>query len=173
MSGVLDAIGNTPMIRVASLSEATGCDILIKCEFANPGGSVKDRVALRILREALSSGRLRPGGVVTEGTAGSTGVSLAMVARALGCEAHLAFPDDAAAENPRSWHPSARRRNPCDPSPSPTANTLSTSLGDARRKPRRNAAPARDTSRISSRTWPTIARTWRARGQRFGDSAPR
>ena len=60
MSGVLDAIGNTPMIRVASLSEATGCDILIKCEFANPGGSVKDRVALRILREALSSGRLRP-----------------------------------------------------------------------------------------------------------------
>ena len=100
MSGVLDAIGNTPMIRVASLSEATGCDILIKCEFANPGGSVKDRVALRILREALSSGRLRPGGVVTEGTAGSTGVSLAMVARALGCEAHLAFPDDAAAEKP-------------------------------------------------------------------------
>lgn len=100
MSGVLDSIGNTPMIRIASLSDATGCDILIKCEFANPGGSVKDRVALRILREALSSGRLRPGGVVTEGTAGSTGVSLAMVARALGCEAHLAFPDDAAAEKP-------------------------------------------------------------------------
>ena len=100
MSSVLDSIGNTPMIRIASLSDATGCDILIKCEFANPGGSVKDRVALRILREALSSGRLRPGGVVTEGTAGSTGVSLAMVARALGCEAHLAFPDDAAAEKP-------------------------------------------------------------------------
>ena len=95
---VLDTIGNTPMIRVASLSDATGCDVLIKCEFANPGGSVKDRVALEIMREAMADGTLRRGGVVAEGTAGSTGVSVAMVANALGCEAFLSLPDDAAAE---------------------------------------------------------------------------
>ena len=98
MPDILSSIGNTPMMRVASLSAATGCDILIKCEFANPGGSVKDRVALRIIQEALLSGELVPGGVVTEGTAGSTGVSLAMVAGALGCKAYLALPDDAALE---------------------------------------------------------------------------
>ena len=92
---VLDTIGNTPMIRVASLSDATGCDVLIKCEFANPGGSVKDRVALEIMREAMADGTLRRGGVVAEGTAGSTGVSVAMVANALGCEAFLSLPDDA------------------------------------------------------------------------------
>lgn len=95
---VLDVVGNTPMIRVASLSDATGCDVLIKCEFANPGGSVKDRVALKIMREAMANGTLRRGGVVAEGTAGSTGVSVAMVANALGCEAFLSLPDDAATE---------------------------------------------------------------------------
>jgi hypothetical protein len=84
---VRDMIGNTPMQRVESLSRLTGCDVLIKCEFANPGGSVKDRVALRIVREALASGELRPGGEITEGTAGSTGVSVALVAAALGCKA--------------------------------------------------------------------------------------
>ena len=83
MPDVLASIGNTPLIRVNSLSAATGCDVMIKCEFANPGGSVKDRVALRIITEALDSGELVEGGTVTEGTAGSTGVSLAMVARAL------------------------------------------------------------------------------------------
>lgn len=98
MPDIISSIGNTPMMRVSSLSDATGCDILIKCEFANPGGSVKDRVALRIIREALQSGDLVPGGVITEGTAGSTGVSLAMVAAAFGCKAHLALPDDAALE---------------------------------------------------------------------------
>ena len=101
MPDVLASIGNTPLIRVNSLSAATGCDVMIKCEFANPGGSVKDRVALRIITEALDSGELVEGGTVTEGTAGSTGVSLAMVARALGCNAHLALPDDAALEKPR------------------------------------------------------------------------
>lgn len=86
------------MIRIASLSEHTRCDILIKCEFANPGGSVKDRVALKIITEALESGELKPGGIVTEGTAGSTGVSIAMVANAIGVTSKLSLPDDAAAE---------------------------------------------------------------------------
>ena len=77
--GVLGCIGDTPLVRIASLSEATGCVILGKAEFLSPGGSIKDRVALHIVTEALRDGRLRSGGLVTEGTAGSTGVSLALV----------------------------------------------------------------------------------------------
>lgn len=171
--GLADLIGNTPLIRLASLSEQTGCQvrwagwacsnaqvsfpqmhvqqedacgappaepcrclllplssrgpfrlgvklldktirperlhsaispslpapqILAKAEFLNPGGSVKDRVALEIIQEALAEGRLRPGGLVTEGTVGSTGVSLAMCAAAFGCHAFIAMPDDAAIE---------------------------------------------------------------------------
>lgn len=72
--------------------------ILAKAEFLNPGGSVKDRVALEIIQEALAEGRLAPGGLVTEGTVGSTGVSLAMCAAAYGCRAFIAMPDDAAIE---------------------------------------------------------------------------
>lgn len=79
MGGVLGCIGGTPLVRIASLSDALGCDILAKAELLNPGGSVKDRVAKAIVTEALRAGSLRPGGLITEGTAGSTGVSLAMV----------------------------------------------------------------------------------------------
>ncbi|GFH14234.1 PALP domain-containing protein, partial [Haematococcus lacustris] len=96
--GVVGAIGNTPLIRIASLSDATGCEILGKAEMLNPGGSVKDRVALQIVTEAMAEGRLLPGGLITEGTAGSTGVSLAMVAAAVGCHCFIAMPDDAAIE---------------------------------------------------------------------------
>jgi len=112
---VLDTVGNTPMIRVASLSDATGCDVLIKCEFANPGGSVKDRVALKIIREAMADGTLRRGGVVAEGTAGSTGVSVAMVANALGCEAFLSLPDDAATEKTQLMRAFGARVQPVRP----------------------------------------------------------
>ena len=96
--GLAALIGGTPLIRLASLSEQTGCEILAKAEFMNPGGSVKDRVALEIVRGALAAGRLAPGGLVCEGTVGSTGVSLAMVAAAHGCRAFIAMPDDAAIE---------------------------------------------------------------------------
>eukprot|EP00249_Psilotum_nudum_P022765 c28636_g1_i3 orf=396-1880(-) len=96
--GVLGAIGNTPLIRICSLSQATGCEILAKAEFLNPGGSVKDRVALQIIRRALESGKLRIGGLVTEGSAGSTAISLAMVAAAYGCKCHVVIPDDTAIE---------------------------------------------------------------------------
>ncbi|KAI9102275.1 hypothetical protein K1719_023477 [Acacia pycnantha] len=96
--GLVDAIGNTPLIRINSLSDATGCEIFGKCEFLNPGGSVKDRVAVKIIEEALSSGQLRPGGTVTEGSVGSTAVSLATVAPAYGCKCHLVIPDDVAIE---------------------------------------------------------------------------
>ncbi|WVY91645.1 hypothetical protein V8G54_037159 [Vigna mungo] len=97
-NGVVEAIGNTPLIRINSLSDATGCQILGKCEFLNPGGSVKDRVALQIIQEALESGQLRPGGIVTEGSAGSTAISIATVAPAYGCKTHVVIPDDAAIE---------------------------------------------------------------------------
>lgn len=98
VEGVLGCIGNTPLVRISSLSEATGCIILAKAEMLNPGGSIKDRVALEIVREALANGSLRPGGLITEGTAGSTGVSLAMVAAAVGCRCQIFMPDDAAIE---------------------------------------------------------------------------
>ncbi|OIW02913.1 hypothetical protein TanjilG_15270 [Lupinus angustifolius] len=97
-NGLVDAIGNTPLIRINSLSDATGCQILGKCEFLNPGGSVKDRVALQIIQEALESGQLRRGGIITEGSAGSTAISIATVAPAFGCKCHVVIPDDAAIE---------------------------------------------------------------------------
>jgi len=90
---VLDALGNTPLIRLKAASEATGCDILGKAEFLNPGQSVKDRAALAIIRKAEQSGELRPGGVIVEGTAGNTGIGLALVAQALGYRTVIVIPE--------------------------------------------------------------------------------
>jgi cysteine synthase len=87
--GVLGCIGNTPLMRIQSLSDATGCEILAKAEFLNPGGSVKDRIALHMVQKAAESGRLSPGALITEATAGSTGISLAMVAAACGYKCAL------------------------------------------------------------------------------------
>ncbi|HXQ17553.1 MAG TPA: cysteine synthase A [Caulobacteraceae bacterium] len=89
---VLDLIGDTPLIRLKAASEATGCEILGKAEFLNPGQSVKDRAALWIVRDAEKRGALRPGGRIVEGTAGNTGIGLAMVARALGYRATIVMP---------------------------------------------------------------------------------
>ena len=89
---VLDAIGNTPLIRLHRASEATGCEILGKAEFMNPGASVKDRAALYIVRDAERRGLLRPGGRIVEGTAGNTGIGLAMVACALGYRCTIVIP---------------------------------------------------------------------------------
>ena len=89
---VLDAIGNTPLIRLNRASEATGCEILGKAEFMNPGASVKDRAALYIVRDAERRGLLRPGGRIVEGTAGNTGIGLAMVASALGYKTTIVIP---------------------------------------------------------------------------------
>ncbi|HEY8574692.1 cysteine synthase A [Phenylobacterium sp.] len=89
---VLDAIGNTPLIRLKRASEMTGCEILGKAEFMNPGQSVKDRAALYIIRDAERAGKLRPGGRIVEGTAGNTGIGLAMVGKALGYRATIVIP---------------------------------------------------------------------------------
>ncbi len=92
-AGVLAAIGHTPLIRLRRASEATGCDILGKAEFMNPGGSVKDRAALAILQGALRRGDLRPGGVIVEGTAGNTGIGLTLVGNALGHRSVIVMPE--------------------------------------------------------------------------------
>ena len=89
---VIDLIGNTPLIRLKGPSERTGCDIYGKAEFLNPGQSVKDRAALYIIRDAERSGALRPGGTVVEGTAGNTGIGIAMVCGALGYDCKIVMP---------------------------------------------------------------------------------
>ncbi|MFB2551556.1 cysteine synthase A [Ensifer soli] len=92
-SSVIDAIGNTPLIRLKRASEATGCTILGKAEFLNPGQSVKDRAALFMIRAAEREGLLKPGGVIVEGTAGNTGIGLALVASALGYRTVIVIPE--------------------------------------------------------------------------------
>ncbi|MGO8737840.1 cysteine synthase A [Rhodoblastus sp.] len=92
-SSVLDAIGNTPLIKLRAASTATGCDIYGKAEFMNPGGSIKDRAALAIVRDAVESGALKPGGTIVEGTAGNTGIGLTLVAHALGFRTLIVIPD--------------------------------------------------------------------------------
>src|SRR6201996_9050849 len=89
---VLEAIGNTPLIRLRRASEITGCEILAKAEFMNPGQSVKDRAALFIVRDAEARGLLKPGGLIVEGTAGNTGIGLALVASALGYRTEIVIP---------------------------------------------------------------------------------
>ncbi|HXA38471.1 MAG TPA: cysteine synthase A [Phenylobacterium sp.] len=89
---VLDTIGNTPLIRLNRASELTGCEILGKAEFLNPGQSVKDRAALFMVRDAEAKGTLRPGGRIVEGTAGNTGIGLALVAKALGYACTIVVP---------------------------------------------------------------------------------
>lgn len=90
---LVDAIGNTPMIRLKQASEETGCEILGKCEFLNPGQSVKDRAALFIIKDALAKGQLKPGGTIVEGTAGNTGIGLALVGNALGFKSVIVIPE--------------------------------------------------------------------------------
>src|SRR4029079_8324927 len=90
---VIAAIGNTPLVRLRRASEMTGCEILGKAEFLNPGGSVKDRAALFIVKDAEERGLLRPGGVIVEGTAGNTGIGLALVANARGYRSVIVIPD--------------------------------------------------------------------------------
>ena len=93
-----DLIGNTPLVRLNRVSEETGCEILGKAEFLNPGSSVKDRAALSIIRDAETKGLLRPGGVIVEGTAGNTGIGLALVGNSLGYRTVIVIPETQSAE---------------------------------------------------------------------------
>ncbi len=90
---VIGAVGRTPLIKLRHASEITGCTILGKAEFMNPGGSVKDRAALAIVKDAIARGALKPGGIIVEGTAGNTGIGLALVANAMGFRTVIVIPD--------------------------------------------------------------------------------
>ena len=92
-NGIVEAVGNTPLIRLRRASAATGCTILGKAEFMNPGQSVKDRAALFIIQDAVKKGQIRPGGVIVEGTAGNTGIGLALVGNAMGLRSVIVIPD--------------------------------------------------------------------------------
>ncbi|WP_299652989.1 cysteine synthase A [uncultured Tateyamaria sp.] len=92
-SDLAEAIGNTPLIKLRRASEETGCTILGKAEFMNPGQSVKDRAALAIIQEAVASGELRPGGTIVEGTAGNTGIGLALVGASMGFKTVIVIPE--------------------------------------------------------------------------------
>src|SRR5579859_7783521 len=92
-NGIVEAIGNTPLIRLERVSAATGCTILGKAEFMNPGQSVKDRAARQIILGAEKRGEIRPGGLVVEGTAGNTGIGLALVANARGYRTLIVIPE--------------------------------------------------------------------------------
>ena len=87
------AIGNTPLIKLKKASEITGCTILGKCEFLNPGQSVKDRAALYIIKDAVAKGLLKPGGTIVEGTAGNTGIGLALVGASMGFKTVIVIPE--------------------------------------------------------------------------------
>ncbi len=108
-NGIIEAIGNTPLIKLKRASEETGCTILGKAEFMNPGQSVKDRAALFIIRDALNSGKLQPGGTVVEGTAGNTGIGLALVGNALGLEDRHRHPRDPVGREEGDAPPDRRR----------------------------------------------------------------
>ena len=92
-NGIVEAIGNTPLIKLERVSAATGCTILGKAEFMNPGQSVKDRAALFIIQDAVKNGQLKPGGVIVEGTAGNTGIGLALVGNAMGFHSVIVIPE--------------------------------------------------------------------------------
>lgn len=98
LDGLLESIGNTPLIKLRKASALTGCTILGKAEFLNPGGSVKDRAALFIVRDAERRGVLRPGGLIVEGTAGNTGIGLALVGNACGYRTLIVIPDSQSQE---------------------------------------------------------------------------
>lgn len=122
-SGFVGAVGNTPPIRLRGPSELTGCEILGKAEFMNPGGSVKDRAALGILLEAEEQGLLRPGGTVVEGTAGNTGIGLTHICNARGYRALIVIPDTQSAEKIGCCAAWALRCSRCRRCPTATPTT--------------------------------------------------
>src|SRR5438132_7874299 len=100
-SGIDGYVGNTPLIRLRRLSQLTGCEILGKAEFMNPGGSVKDRAAYGIITDAEEAGRLKPGATIVEGTAGNTGIGLAVIGRARGYRTVIVIPNN---QSPEKMH---------------------------------------------------------------------
>ena len=167
--GFLDAIGNTPLIRLKRASEETGCEILGKAEFLNPGSSVKDRAALAIVRDAEARGMLRPGGVIVEGTAGNTGIGLALVGNARGYRTVIVIPETQSREKidmlrlcGAEVRTGARRALP-------RSQQLREGLRPARRGAGEAASRTARSGPTSSTTSPTAAATTRPPARRSGD----
>lgn len=112
-----DTIGDTDLLKVPSLSRLSGCDIFLKCEFQNPGGSIKDRAALQMVEDAMASGDLKPGMTIVEGTAGNTGIGLAVVAKSLGLNLLVVMPNDQTVEKTRMIELHGARLHAVDPVP--------------------------------------------------------
>ena len=100
-SSIRELVGNTPLLKIGSLSKLTGCDLFLKCENLNPGGSIKDRAALQMVEDAIADGRLKNGMTIVEGTAGNTGIGLALVGRSLGFDVLIVMPKGQAVEKER------------------------------------------------------------------------
>lgn len=100
-NNITETIGNTDLVKIPSLSKLSGCSIYLKCEYQNPGGSIKDRAALQLVRDAIADGELKPGMTIVEGTAGNTGIGLALVAKALGFNMLVVMPKGQALEKQR------------------------------------------------------------------------
>lgn len=124
-SGFVGSIGNTPLIRLNSFSDETGCEILGKAEFLNPGGSVKDRAALYIIQDAEERGLLKPGGTVVEGTAGNTGIGLAHICNAKGYKCLIIIPETQSQEKIDLLRTLGLKFTPCLPCPTKTQTTTS------------------------------------------------
>jgi hypothetical protein len=161
---VLDLIGSTPLIKLRRASEVTGCTILGKCEFLNPGQSVKDRAALFIIQNAIRRGELRPGGVVVDGTAGNTGIGLAMVANALGMRTIIVTPETQTKEDTlrslgadlSSFHRfRTRKRERCSPADGhPTCPICAELRNLAARRRSRSSSSLRLSDRVGRRGSP-------------------
>jgi cysteine synthase len=156
--GFLGAIGKTPLIRLKRASDATGCEILGKAEFLNPGGSVKDRAALAIVEDAEAAGRLRPGGVIVEGTAGNTGIGLALVGNARGYRTVIVMPETQSQEKQDFLRLIGAELR---------LATMSAPLNGWRRSWRRPSRTARS-GPTSSTTPPTVRGTGAPRARRSG-----
>ncbi len=116
-NNITELIGQTDLLKIDSLSELTGSDIYLKCEFQNPGGSIKDRAALQMVLDAIESGALRPGMTIVEGTAGNTGIGLALVAKAMGFEMLTVMPKGQTIEKQRMIELSGAQLHLVDPCP--------------------------------------------------------
>jgi cysteine synthase A len=183
-NGFIDAVGNTPLIRLASLSDETGCEILGKAEFLNPGGSVKDRAALWMIRAAEADGSLTTGGTVVEGTAGNTGIGIAHICnvRRYGCIIYM--PDNQSQEkvdilrtlgaevrvvktvpykDPMNYQKQAGRFAAELPARSgPTSSTTSRTGWRITNRPHRKSGPKRTAASMHSRARSVPAARWPA-----------
>jgi cysteine synthase len=161
---VAAAVGNTPLVKLNRASEATGCTILGKAEFMNPGQSVKDRAALYIIEDAVRRGTLAPGGTIVEGTAGNTGIGLAVIGNALGYRTVIVIPDTQTAEKKETLRLLGAHLVEVPASPT------------SRRRPKRSGSRPGDASTASSARSARAARSaasrWGSRRRRRTSPSP-